>query len=103
VDVSLSLPAVTGARAASGGPAAAAAPAAPAAHPELLERLKRWRLETAREAAIPPYVVFHDRTLLEIAGRAPASLDELADVPGVGPAKLDRYGLRVLELVKELR
>jgi ATP-dependent DNA helicase RecQ len=100
VDVSLSLPAASRARAAPGGPTASAAPAA---RPELLERLKRWRMETAREEAIPAYVVFHDRTLLEIAGRAPASLDELAAVPGVGPAKLDRYGLKVLELVKELR
>jgi ATP-dependent DNA helicase RecQ len=96
-DVSLSLPAATRGRPTPGGPAALAA------RPELLERLRRWRLETAREDGIPAYVVFHDRTLLEIAGRAPASLEELAAVPGVGPAKLERYGPRVLELVKELR
>jgi ATP-dependent DNA helicase RecQ len=41
-------------------------------------------------------VIFHDTTLAEIARRGPRSLQELATVPGVGPAKLDRYGDEVL-------
>jgi ATP-dependent DNA helicase RecQ len=45
---------------------------------------------------VPAYVVFHDATLAEIAGRRPSTLGELAHVPGVGPAKLDRYGSEVL-------
>jgi ATP-dependent DNA helicase RecQ len=102
VDLSLALPAAAAATAAARrGPAPA--DGAPPPHPALLEGLKRWRLERAREDGVPPYVVFHDRTLLEIAGRAPDTLEALGDVPGVGPAKLDRYGPRVLELVKELR
>jgi ATP-dependent DNA helicase RecQ len=101
VDLSLSLPAA--AAAARPAPAPALAEGAPPPRPALLESLKRWRLERAREDGVPPYVVFHDRTLLEIAGRAPDSLEALGEVPGVGPAKLDRYGSRVLELVKELR
>jgi ATP-dependent DNA helicase RecQ len=102
VDLSLSLPAAAAATAAARrGPALAEG--APPPHPALLERLKRWRLERAREDGVPPYVVFHDRTLLEIAGRAPETLEALGEVPGVGPAKLDRYGSAVLELVKELR
>jgi ATP-dependent DNA helicase RecQ len=100
VDLSLSLPAAAGPTARR---SPALADATPPPHPALVESLKRWRLERAREDGVPPYVVFHDRTLLEIAGRAPDTLEALAQVPGVGPAKLDRYGSRVLELVKELR
>jgi hypothetical protein len=48
---------------------------------------------------VPAYLVFHDRTLDAIAAAAPGSTFELAEVPGVGPAKLDRYGDEVLALV----
>jgi ATP-dependent DNA helicase RecQ len=61
--------------------------------------LKRWRLEQARQQGVPPYVVFHDRTLIEIACRRPTSLDDLAAVGGVGRAKLERYGPGLLELL----
>ena len=58
--------------------------------------LKQWRLERARADDVPAYVVFHNSTLAEIAGRQPQSLGDLARVPGVGPAKLERYGHDVL-------
>jgi DNA helicase-2/ATP-dependent DNA helicase PcrA len=58
--------------------------------------LKAWRLERARADEVPPYVVFHNTTLAEIAVRAPRTLVELAHVPGVGPTKLERYGEEVL-------
>jgi DNA helicase-2/ATP-dependent DNA helicase PcrA len=58
--------------------------------------LKEWRLERARADEVPAYVVFHNSTLAEIAGRKPQTLRDLATVPGVGPAKLDRYGVDVL-------
>ena len=45
---------------------------------------------------MPPYVVFHDSTLREIAARGPAILAELAQVQGVGEAKLERYGEAML-------
>jgi ATP-dependent DNA helicase RecQ len=67
---------------------------------ERLEQLKTWRREQARQQGVPPYVVFHDRTLIEIADRAPADLEQLAEVSGVGAAKLERYGAAVLALVK---
>jgi DNA helicase-2/ATP-dependent DNA helicase PcrA len=54
--------------------------------------LKQWRLERARADDVPAYVVFHNSTLAEIAGRRPQTLRDLATVPGVGPAKLERYG-----------
>jgi DNA helicase-2/ATP-dependent DNA helicase PcrA len=58
--------------------------------------LKKWRLERAKSDEIPAYVVFHNSTLAEIAARRPSTISELALVPGVGPAKLERYGREVL-------
>jgi DNA helicase-2/ATP-dependent DNA helicase PcrA len=65
--------------------------------PAGFDALKAWRLARAREDDVPAYLVFHNSTLEEIAARKPRSLDELAAVPGVGPAKLERYGEGVLE------
>jgi ATP-dependent DNA helicase RecQ len=81
---------------------AASAPAGMAPEevdPALLEALKNWRREQAREQAVPPDVVFHDRTLLEIAGRRPCDLESLGRVAGIGQAKLDRYGEALLALL----
>jgi superfamily II DNA helicase RecQ len=58
--------------------------------------LRRWRLERARADGVPAFVVFHDKTLAALAARRPSTRDELAAVPGIGPAKLDRYGDDVL-------
>jgi ATP-dependent DNA helicase RecQ len=69
---------------------------------EAFQALKIWRLEQARQQGVPPYVVFHDRTLMEIARRRPASEAELAEVSGVGQAKLDRYGTDLLALLQRL-
>jgi DNA helicase-2/ATP-dependent DNA helicase PcrA len=63
------------------------------------ERLRAWRLERARADGVPPYVVFHDTVLHAIADARPASLGELSQIAGVGPAKLDRYGDAVLALL----
>ncbi|MFM9111389.1 MAG: DNA helicase RecQ [Prochlorococcaceae cyanobacterium] len=63
---------------------------------ERFERLRAWRREQAREQGVPPYLVFHDRTLVEIANRQPTNLDELATIGGVGAAKLERYGQALL-------
>jgi DNA helicase II / ATP-dependent DNA helicase PcrA len=54
--------------------------------------LRKWRLERARADGVPAYVVMHDATLAVLVERRPASRAELAGVPGIGPAKLDRYG-----------
>ncbi|PZV24930.1 MAG: DNA helicase RecQ [Cyanobium sp.] len=66
---------------------------------ELLQRLKDWRREQAREQAVPPYVVFHDRTLVELAARRPLQIAELAAISGIGAAKLERYGSDLLSLL----
>jgi DNA helicase-2/ATP-dependent DNA helicase PcrA len=69
--------------------------------PAGFDALKAWRLARAREDDVPAYLVFHNSTLEEIAARKPRSLDELAAVPGVGPAKLERYGEGVLAALAE--
>jgi len=60
--------------------------------PPGFDALREWRLERAKADEVPAYVVFHNATLAEIAERRPRTLSELAAVPGVGPAKLERYG-----------
>lgn len=68
---------------------------------ELFEKLRARRRELAEERGVPAYVVFSDATLLEIAARRPTSLGELAVISGVGPTKLSRYGVAVLEVVRQ--
>jgi ATP-dependent DNA helicase RecQ len=65
----------------------------------LLGRLKSLRTQIAREERVPPYIVFPDRTLAEIAVRRPKTEHAMADIRGVGPTKLERYGARFLEVV----
>jgi ATP-dependent DNA helicase RecQ len=79
---------------------AVAAPELGEENQALFEALRSWRLAQAREQGVPPYVVFHDRTLIEIAGGRPASLAELGRVAGVGQAKLERYGEAVLDVLR---
>lgn len=67
---------------------------------ERLGRLKAWRLEEARRQAVPAYVILHDATLAEIASRRPHDITTLADIPGIGKKKLDRYGPVLIELVR---
>ena len=80
----------------SAGGASPSQPRAQVDWSPLGERLRAWRLARAREDGVPPYVVFHDRVLHEIADARPASLGELAQISGVGPAKLERYGDELL-------
>ncbi len=63
---------------------------------EAFERLRRFRREVATAAGVPAYVVFHDATLLAMVRGRPTTLAELAEVPGVGSRKLERYGARFL-------
>jgi len=66
----------------------------------LFEALREWRLDTARAADVPAFVVFTDATLTAIAEQVPADVGALAGINGVGPAKLERYGSDVLDLLK---
>ncbi len=86
------------------------APTAPGSYTEaslssaqqaLFERLKWWRVETARAHNVPAYVIFHDATLREIARAMPISLQDLRQVSGVGEKKLESYGAEIIRLISE--
>jgi DNA helicase II / ATP-dependent DNA helicase PcrA len=70
-------------------------------HQLLVDVLRKWRLERARSDDVPAYVIFHDSTIDEIARARPESLDELGEIDGLGPVKLERYGAEVLEVLKQ--
>ncbi len=65
----------------------------------MFARLKAWRTDEARRRSVPPYVVFHDRTLAAVAAARPADASELARISGIGPAKLAAYGEAILALI----
>jgi DNA helicase-2/ATP-dependent DNA helicase PcrA len=67
---------------------------------QLLERLKLWRTNAAKEAKVPSYVVFTDVTLQAMAERVPTSEADLLAIAGIGRVKLDRYGEAVLEICR---
>jgi ATP-dependent DNA helicase RecQ len=73
--------------------------AVPPADQPLFEALRAWRAAEAKAQHVPPYVIFHDRTLAEIAAAKPGSRAALARLNGVGEAKLAHYGAAVLEVV----
>ena len=66
----------------------------------LFEALRETRRQIAREKGVPPYVVFHDSTLREMVALKPATLAQMAEVPGVGRAKLDAYGELFLDVIR---
>ena len=65
----------------------------------LFQALRARRLALAKAQGVPPYVIFHDRTLVEIARARPRALPDLGLIAGIGKAKLDRYGDDVLAVV----
>ncbi len=84
-------------------PGAASAPAAAPAAPvdaDLSAQLRDWRLERARSDGVPAYVVATNACLDEVCRRLPGDTGELAEVPGMGPARVERYGDDLLELVR---
>ena len=68
---------------------------------ELFYELKAARLELAKEQNVPPYVIFHDRTLRELAIQKPASRFALSGISGVGEAKMERYGDIFLQVIAD--
>jgi len=70
---------------------------------DLFDRLRAFRLKTARERGVPPYVIFHDTTLRELARIKPKSLDALRHIYGMGARKTDDLGTAVLETIAEWR
>jgi ATP-dependent DNA helicase RecQ len=66
---------------------------------QLFQRLRELRKRLADAQGVPAYIIFSDRTLRGMARARPASLDGLLEVPGVGPAKLERYGAEFLAVI----
>jgi ATP-dependent DNA helicase RecQ len=80
---------------------AAAAPAG--GNGTVFEALRSWRSGVAKAQQVPPYVIFHDAVLREIAAVQPASVDELGEIRGMGGSKLQRYGAELLKILREAR
>jgi ATP-dependent DNA helicase RecQ len=78
--------------------AAATVEAGPEAQ-NLFEALRAWRSSEAKAQHIPPYVIFHDTVLRDIAAVRPASVEELGQIKGVGASKMQRYGAAVLSII----
>ena len=70
------------------------------ADPQLFERLRQLRTELAEEEGVSAFLIFHDKTLKAIAGHKPVTPAALLEIPGIGALKAERYGRRVLEVVK---
>ncbi len=68
---------------------------------ELFDKLKSLRTEFARSEGVPPYVVFSDATLIEMATYLPQNTNEMLKVSGVGDVKMDKYGLDFLRTIKD--
>ena len=79
--------------------AASPAPAGDA----LFEALREWRKAEAQAQSVPAYVIFHDRTLAEVAQERPRTLEALGTIPGVGRTKLERYGADLLAVLDRHR
>ncbi len=68
---------------------------------ELFKKLKELRLQLARAQNMPPYVIFHDKTLVEMAATRPQTLEEFSQISGVGQNKLEKYGEAFLVVTKD--
>ena len=66
---------------------------------DVFDALRSWRTGEASALALPPYCVFSDKTLREIARQQPQTLSDLRRVPGVGDAKLEKFGEAVLSIL----
>jgi ATP-dependent DNA helicase RecQ len=71
--------------------------------PDLFDLLRKRRKEIADGRHLPPFAIFHDRTLREMAASFPMTREELAEVYGIGAAKLEKYGETFLEIIRQYR
>jgi superfamily II DNA helicase RecQ len=69
---------------------------------ELEQALKGWRTTVAKKLGMPPFVVLHDRTLSAIAHSRPDTPNQLQEISGMGPTKVEKYGQQILEICKQI-
>jgi superfamily II DNA helicase RecQ len=84
----------------SSSTAAPPADLSPAAE-QLEQALKGWRTTIAKKLGMPPFVVLHDRTLRAIAHAKPTTPNQLQEISGMGPAKVEKYGQQILAICAE--
>jgi len=70
---------------------------------ELWEELRLLRLEIARSQSVPPYVIFHDKTMKELVAVLPDSLEEMKNISGIGQRKIEMYGKQFLKVIREYK
>ena len=75
--------------------------ALPKGDPELLDRLRQLRARLSREQNVPMYIIFSNATLEAMAAYQPVTSEELLDIPGVGQAKLQKYGMEFLKEIQQ--
>jgi len=68
----------------------------------IFDKLRWWRVETARKHNVPAYVIFHDATMREIAKAKPGSLGDLRNISGVGEKKLETYGEEIVSMIADI-
>ena len=68
---------------------------------KLFDKLKELRLEIAREEKMPPYIVFNDKTLIDMCAKTPTTKSDMLNVSGVGENKYGKYGERFIAVIKE--
>ena len=68
---------------------------------DLFEKLRALRLEIAREESMPPYIIFSDKTLIDMCVKKPSNKEEMLNVSGVGEHKFAKYGERFIERINE--
>ena len=68
---------------------------------QLFDKLREWRMDTAEKKRVPPYLIFSDKTLLDMAKKCPRNRQELMNIYGVGEYKCDVYGNVILKVISE--
>jgi ATP-dependent DNA helicase RecQ len=67
----------------------------------LFDQLKAKRLELAKRQNLPPYIIFHDKTLIQMTQIKPQTLEQMSKISGVGQNKISKYGQIFLEIINE--
>lgn len=65
----------------------------------IIEKLKNWRKRKSEDLNVPPYIIFGDKTLLDLAAKKPSSKQELKNIYGIGSAKAEQFGKTILEII----
>lgn len=65
----------------------------------LIDQLKQYRQQISKTENVPPYIIFHDTTIMDLAKKLPTTIDELHDIVGLGKSKIEKYGIEILNII----